>query len=95
MEWLVRYSLQMPSWAAVACYRSMPRTDLVADLPKVVVPVLQVVGAADPVHSAQSAWWLNKRLADARLVEIADCGHYPMLEAPDEFDAVLADFAVC
>ena len=28
LEFLVRCSLQMPSWAAVACYRSMLRTDL-------------------------------------------------------------------
>jgi non-heme chloroperoxidase len=93
LDWLLRCSLRMPSWAAVACYHSMLCTDLVADLPKVTVPVLQVIGAADPVHSARGARWLNERLADARLVEIADCGHYPMIEAADEFDAALAAFA--
>lgn len=92
LEWLVRCSLSMPSWAAVACYRSMLRTDLMGDLPRVTMPVLQLVGAADPVHSAKGARWLNARLADAELVEIDHCGHYPMLEAPDEFDAALARF---
>lgn len=93
LEWLVRSSLRMPSWAAVACYRSMLHTDLLAAIPTVTVPVLQIIGAADPVHSARGARWLNQRLADARLIEIADCGHYPMIEAADEFDAALAAFA--
>lgn len=92
LRWLLDCSLQMPSWCAVACYRSMLYTDLIADLPRVSMPVLQIVGAADPVHSARGAHWLNERLADARLVEIQDCGHYPMLEAPDEFDAALLSF---
>lgn len=92
LRWLLDRSLQMPSWAAAACYRSMFYTDLIADLPAVGMPVLQIIGAADPVHSAKGARWLNERLADAHLIEIGGCGHYPMLEAPDEFDAALVGF---
>lgn len=92
MRWLLDRSLRMPSWAATACYAAMLRTDLTDLLPKITMPVLQIIGLADPVHSAKGARWLNERLADARLAEIADCGHYPMLEAPDEFDAALLDF---
>jgi pimeloyl-ACP methyl ester carboxylesterase len=91
LRWLLDCSLQMPSWAAVACYRSMLHTDLLDCMPRVTVPVRQIVGAADPVHSARGARWLAERLADADVVEIADCGHYPMLEAPDAFDAALLD----
>lgn len=91
LDHLVAMSLQMPSWAAVACYTSMLLTDLLADLPVVTQPVLQVIGAADPVHSAKGAHWLSEQLADARLVEIEGCGHYPMLEAPEALeDALLA-----
>jgi non-heme chloroperoxidase len=32
-----------------------------------------------------------ERLARARLVEIDACGHYPMIEASDEFDFALLD----
>jgi non-heme chloroperoxidase len=92
VDWLLRMSLQMPSWAAVACYHSMLTTDLIADIPKITMPVLQIVGASDPVHSAKGARWLNDRLAHAELVEIPDCGHYPMLEAPDQFDAAIVHF---
>ncbi|WP_235892654.1 alpha/beta fold hydrolase [Mycolicibacterium hodleri] len=92
VDWLLRASLQMPSWAAVACYHSMLTTDLIADIPRITMPVLQIIGAADPVHSAKGARWLTERLATAELLEIADCGHYPMLEAPDDFDAALTSF---
>jgi len=92
LDWMTAQSLLMPSWAAVACYRSMLSTDLVADLAKVTMPVLQVIGEDDPVHSAKGARWLAERLADSRLVTLADCGHYPMLEAPDALDQQLLAF---
>jgi pimeloyl-ACP methyl ester carboxylesterase len=92
VDWLVGCSLQMPSWAAVACYRTLLTTDLLADVPRVTQPVLQIIGTADPVQSAKGARWLEQQLPDARLVEIPDCGHYPMLEAADAFDAALTKF---
>ena len=92
LDWMTRQSLAMPSWAAVECYHSMLETDLLDDLPAVKVPVLQVTGAEDPVHSAKGARWLNERLADARLAELPECGHYPMFEAPDELDRHLIEF---
>lgn len=92
VRWLLSHSLQMPSWAAVACYHSMLYTDLIDLIPKVSVPVLQIVGTDDPVHSAKGARWLSDRLKDAELVELPGCGHYPMLESPDDFDAALTKF---
>lgn len=92
VDWLVRCSLRMPSWAAVACYRSLLMTDLLAEIPRVIQPVLQIVGARDPVHSAKGARWLHEQLDNATLVEVSDCGHYPMLEAPDAFESALLKF---
>jgi non-heme chloroperoxidase len=92
VDWLVRCSLQMPSWAAVCCYRSLLTTDLLSDVPRVTQPVLQIIGLGDPVQSAKGARWLQQQLEDAELVEIPDCGHYPMLEAADAFDAALTKF---
>lgn len=92
LDWLVAQSMHMPSWAAVACYESMLTTDLVGDIRNVKQPVLQVIGAADPVHSAKGARWLAEQLPDSRLIELPDCGHYPMLEAPDAFAAALGAF---
>lgn len=92
LDWMTSQSLQMPSWAAVACYRSMLGTDLLADIPTVTQPVLQVIGEQDPVHSAKGAAWLSEQLADSRLVTIPDCGHYPMFEAPGALDQQLLRF---
>jgi non-heme chloroperoxidase len=91
LDWLLRISLQMPSWAAVACYHSMLTTDLIADIPEISMPTLIVIGDADP--RLKGARWLHGQLASAELVQIADCGHYPMLEAPEQFDAVVCRFA--
>ncbi len=91
LGWLLRMQLQMPSWAAVACYRTYLRTDQVAALPAVTVPVLQIMGTHDPVSPIAGTPWVQERLKDGRVVEL-DCGHYPMLELPAEFDAALLTF---
>jgi non-heme chloroperoxidase len=54
--------------------------------------VLQIIGSIDPVHSAKGARWLQQQLPNSTLLEIPDCGHYPMLEAADAFDAALVKF---
>ena len=54
-----------------------------------------MIGETDPVHSANGAQWLSQQVADARLVVLPSCGHYPMLEAADAFEAALLEFAGC
>lgn len=93
VELLVRSQLRMPTWAAVACFRTYLRTDLTAELAALKVPVLQILGAEDPVTSVEGAAWVQARLADGRLAVLDGCGHYPMFEAPERFEALLADFA--
>ena len=90
LDWLLRCQLQMPSWAAVACYRSYLRTDLTHHLRDVTLPVVQIIGAQDPVTRPDGARWLQQRLADARVVELSECGHYPLFEAREQFNDVLA-----
>jgi pimeloyl-ACP methyl ester carboxylesterase len=93
VEYLVRVQLQMPSWAAVACYESYLTTDLTAVLPSLSVPVIQILGADDVVTPVAGAHWLGARLSDWRLVELAGCGHYPMFEAPAAFRTALVEAA--
>lgn len=92
LDWLVRCQLRMPSWAAVACYRTYLHTDLVAELDRIELPVLLLTGEQDPVTPAEGAPWVAERLADARVVAIPDCGHYPMFEARERFDDALLGF---
>lgn len=92
LEWMVQQFAMMPSWSAVAGYHSMLETDLTEDVAAVTMPVLQVNGDSDPLHSRSGADWLTERLSDARLAELPGCGHFPMFEAPDEFDQALLGF---
>jgi pimeloyl-ACP methyl ester carboxylesterase len=62
-----------------------------ARLGSLLFPVVQIVGANDPVTRPEGARWLQERLADARLVELTECGHYPLFEARDRFDEVLLE----
>jgi pimeloyl-ACP methyl ester carboxylesterase len=91
VNWLMGTWMRMPTWSAIACYNTLLRTDLVAEIANVHQPVLQINGSADRVHSTKGAHWLKSQLSDSRMVEL-DCGHFPMLESPDEFDEVLAAF---
>ena len=91
LGWLLRMQLRMPSWAAIECYSTYLQTDQVALLHALSMPVLQIMGTADPVSPIEGAAWLQPRLAAGRLVELT-CGHYPMLEVPAEFDAALLTF---
>jgi non-heme chloroperoxidase len=93
LDWLLHCSLQMPSWAALQCYRSMLETDLIGDIGRVDVPVLQIVGAQDRVQAQGGADWLKQRLRQSEVVELPACGHYPMVEAVDAFDHALVAFA--
>jgi len=90
LDYLVSCSLAMPSWAAVACYESMLHTDLMDGLRSIELPVHQIIGGADPVHSAKGARWLRGQLSSGRLIELEDVGHYPMFEDPEAFDRAIA-----
>jgi non-heme chloroperoxidase len=89
--WLLGMQLQMPSWAAIASYATYLHSDLIAELPGLQLPVLQLMGRHDPVSPIEGAAWLQERLPDGRLVTL-DCGHYPMLEVPAAFDEALLNF---
>jgi pimeloyl-ACP methyl ester carboxylesterase len=90
----MRMQLRMPSWAAVACFRTYARAEQRAAIDDVRLPVLQIVGEHDAVAPVAGARWLAERLADSRLVELAGCGHTPMLEDPEAFDAELHRFLI-
>jgi non-heme chloroperoxidase len=49
------------------------------------------MGTHDPVSPIAGTPWVQERLGDGRVVEL-DCGHYPMLEVPTEFDDALLTF---
>ncbi len=92
VDCLVAAQLRMPSWAAIACYHTYLHTDLTDDLGQVKVPVLQILGADDPVTSAAGAAWVQEHAHDGDLVVLGACGHYPMFEAREAYEAALLRF---
>jgi pimeloyl-ACP methyl ester carboxylesterase len=91
LDWLVSLSLMAPSWVGAACLRTLLQTDNVWAAASIVPPVVQIVGAKDPVLSKRAASWLMETVPAGRQTILADAGHYPMLEAPAAFDAALLD----
>lgn len=60
------------------------RPDRWNDLGRITCPTLLLWGVHDQFAPAQDALRMAGLIAHARYVEIADCGHLPTLEAPDE-----------
>lgn len=55
-------------------------------------PLLVCVGDADPLVSADESRALAESALDGRFEVIAGAGHFPSVEQPRAFDAVLLDF---
>lgn len=55
-------------------------------------PTLLVWGASDAIVSLSGSRRLLRELPQARLTVLQRCGHLPMLEQADEFNALVAEF---
>lgn len=63
-------------------------------LGQVTCPTMIVVGRHDGVTGVKSGHLIAAELADAHVVELDDCGHYPWVDVPDAFrDSVLSFLA--
>jgi pimeloyl-ACP methyl ester carboxylesterase len=69
-----------------------PTFDLRAELRTISAPTLVVVGDDDMIAGPVCADAIVRELPDARLVTIADSGHFVYIEQPAAFRAALADF---
>jgi non-heme chloroperoxidase len=87
LDRLLTMSLQTQTPAALACLKTLLLTDQVDLLDRVRVPVVQILGAKDPGVSLSGAAWLCDQLQATQVV--LPCGHYPMLEVPEDFDRAL------
>jgi pimeloyl-ACP methyl ester carboxylesterase len=65
------------------------RGDLRPRLATIACPALMIWGAQDRFVAAKDGLALAAAVPGARYVEIADCGHLPTLEAPDETSAIV------
>lgn len=63
-----------------------------ADVTTIACPTLLITGDEDAIAPAQSVRQLGERIPGARVEVLARCGHWTMLEKPDECDALLRRF---
>ncbi|MFF3935522.1 alpha/beta fold hydrolase [Streptomyces phaeofaciens] len=67
-------------------------TDTWSRVPKIDVPVLTVNGALDTADVIAAGRRLADTVRDGRSVLMEGTAHYPMMEKPEEFTAVVTDF---
>ena len=63
-----------------------------ADVATIACPTLLVTGDEDAIAPAQSVRQIGERIPGARVEVLSRCGHWTMLEKPDECDALLRRF---
>jgi len=61
-------------------------------LPAIQTPTLLIHGRDDRVVSFETSLYLLANIPDSRLVLLNRCGHWAMIEHPDEFNRLVADF---
>jgi pimeloyl-ACP methyl ester carboxylesterase len=82
----------VPAEILVPIVRTLRTMDLSDAVDHIDVPTLVMVGSRDRLTPRAAARFLATSIHGAQLEVIPDSGHMPMLEHPDEFDAVLTRF---
>jgi non-heme chloroperoxidase len=86
---LLQQTLDTPSWSGAATLTTLLEANQVAELHRLAVPTAQIIGDKDPIFSRRGAVWLTDQVDGLDQIVLPDCGHYPMIEAPDAFDDAL------
>lgn len=81
-----------PVGAAAALRGRAERPDYVELLSRISVPTLVVVGSDDAFTPVSDAEFMHARIPSAQLAVIAETGHVPNMEKPDEFNRILIEF---
>lgn len=84
-EFLAMARRSDPKKVALQADALAARPDRWNDLERIICPTLLLWGVHDQFAAASDALRMAGLIALARYVEIADCGHLPSLEAPEEF----------
>jgi pimeloyl-ACP methyl ester carboxylesterase len=79
---------------AAALEAMMTRPDSADVLDRVDVPALMIVGEEDTVTPPSDAEFMRQRVRGSRVATIPRAGHMSNLEAPEAFNAAMAEFLV-
>jgi pimeloyl-ACP methyl ester carboxylesterase len=76
----------------VAIAKSAQRHNMAGELPSIKVPTLLVWGLNDTITPPMVAHDFNRLIPNTTLKFIDKCCHAPMMEQPEKFNKILADF---
>ncbi|KOY88046.1 alpha/beta hydrolase [bacterium 336/3] len=76
----------------VAIAKSAQRHNMAKDIPKIKIPTLLIWGLNDTITPPLVAYEFDDRMPNTELRFIDKCGHAPMMEHPEKFNAILHQF---
>jgi pimeloyl-ACP methyl ester carboxylesterase len=91
-EWLMHRIGHSTGQATYADFVATDRFDVMGRLQEMRLPTLIIGGEQDRWTPPKFQGYLAEHIAGSRLVEFADCGHYPFVEHADRFNAELNRF---
>jgi 3-oxoadipate enol-lactonase len=91
-EWLERLGRTRRTAVRKAVIGVAERAPVAAELGRITVPALVVVGADDHATPVEHARRIASGIPGAQLLIVPDCGHSSALEQPDVISALLAEF---
>jgi pimeloyl-ACP methyl ester carboxylesterase len=89
VQWATDQALNTNSKIAIALFRDLANVDLKTLMGNVKVPIRCVNAELSQPMKIRTATEVNKKYADFDVITMADVGHYPQLEKPDEFNTQL------
>ncbi len=92
IDWAIQEVHKTPRHVAERAILSLGAFDARAWLEGIRCPTLVVVGAQDAITPPSLSANLANSISAADLKVIENAGHFPMLEQPSDFNAVLLDF---
>ena len=76
----------------IAIAKSAMKHNLAGELHKITAPTLLIWGKEDRITPTEVAEEFHKLIKNSELKFIDKCGHAPMMERPEEFNAILEEF---
>jgi proline iminopeptidase len=90
-HWPLFETLQFSADAYTAAFtHELPRYDLRRQVPGLDMPTLLIVGSGDPYRAHME--WLAEHMSSATLCTLAGVGHFPFVEAAEQFTQRVAAF---
>lgn len=78
--------------AMIKLSKSARRNHLGEEIHRIMAPTLILWGRQDIVTPSEAAHEMKAKIKNSRLVWLDNCGHAPMIEAPEAFAAAMLDF---